>query len=109
MRRSYRIGTSVIGMPFSAHSANRSASSSNPVAVRPSDLRRSETHPHMPLQTSEIGVANRKDASQLNTRLPMRYAIDMAPSLMEPRRREPRTTGDQAPSFQPQSGQPSDG
>src|SRR5207244_116687 len=54
MRRSYRIGTSVIGMPFSAHSANRSASSSNPVAVRPSDLSRSETNPHMPLQTSEI-------------------------------------------------------
>src|SRR5439155_560173 len=63
MRRSYRIGTSVIGMPFRAHSANRSASRSNPVAVRPRDLSRSEAKPHIPLHTSEIGVANKNEAT----------------------------------------------
>src|SRR5881409_1234242 len=49
------------------------------------------------------------EASQLSIRLPMRFAIDIAPSLMEPRRRDPITTGDPAPSFPTMSGMTSGG
>src|SRR6266705_3868577 len=53
-----------------AHSAKMSASRSKPFAVRLRDFSRSDTKAHMPLQTSEIGVANRTEANRLRRRLP---------------------------------------